>query len=144
MGNESPTLQYRIAQEGYDVLELGVTISPKDRMATVIIGESHTETPLTTTPCLLKRNDSMIGGIEVAVQVDTPFEESLVLPLFYIANYSMFGLPTPDLHPDIAEKSIRPDRTVTRIPDANTIQKAMNAVTILRASLNCQQQARIK
>lgn len=144
MGKESPTLQYRIAQDGYDAIDLGVSLLPKEQAAIITRGDESLQVPLRTKECLLKRNDEIVSGIEVAVQVDTPFEQSLSIPLFYFANYSFLGFPTPDLHPEISERMIRPDRNITRVKDADKLQQTLNLVTVLRASLYCQQSARMK
>lgn len=144
MGKESPTLQYRIAQDGYDAINLGVSLLPKEQAAIVTNGDQIFHVPLKTKECLLKRNDEIVGGVEVAVEINTPFEQSLTLPLFYFANYSFLGFPTPDLHPEISERMIRPDRNVTRVKDVDKLQQALNLVTVLRASLYCQQHARMK
>lgn len=144
MGKESPTLQYKIAQDGYDPISLGVSLLPKEQVAIVTSGDQTCQVPLKRKDCLLKRNDEIVGGVEVSIEVDTPFEQSLTLPLFYFANYSFLGFPTPDLHPEISERMIRPDRNVTRLKDVDKLQQALNLVTVLRASLYCQQHARIK
>jgi len=139
-----PTLRYTIAQDGYEVVDLDIYVLPERRSALVRVGHEQHESPLVTKPCLLKRNERMVSGFEVGIQVDVPFEQALTVPLFYMANYSTFGLPIPDLHPIISEKMIRPDRTVSHIPESSILQRAINTVTILRASLLCQQQARYK
>lgn len=144
MGKESSTLQYKIAQEGYDVIDLGVNLLPKTQTALITRGRETVEVPLRTKECYVKRNGGMMHGTEVAVEIDTPFEQSLCVPLFYFADYSFLGIPTPDLRPEVSEKMIRPDRTVTRVKDQDTLQQAMNLVTILRTSLHCQQAARMK
>jgi hypothetical protein len=135
-----PTLTYIVEENGMERREIGIHLNPKSLKATTIIDgkQKRKKARLFVEPCLLIRKNTPVEGMQVTVKVD----KTLAIPLFLFANYTFMALQIPDTKPDLHDKHIRPDRTITRVKSGTIFDRAIHAAQILATSIHLQQKTR--